>query len=148
MNRSVFVYVTYIRCDPARLWSALTDKTFIPRYWFGMTCESEWRPGSPWKLMFEDGRVADRGEILEADPPKKLVIKWMNEFRPELAAEGPARCTFLLESEGAATKLTVVHEMDKPQSLVIEAVSGGWPKILSNLKSLLETGEVVLTLAR
>jgi len=148
MTRSVFVYVTYIRATPERLWSALTDKTFIPRYWFGMTCESEWRPGSPWKLMFEDGRVADRGEILEADPPKKLVIKWMNEFRPELAAEGPARCTFLLEPEGAATKLTIVHEMDKAQSLVIEAVSGGWPKILSNLKSLLETGEVVLTLAR
>lgn len=148
MTRSVFVYVTYIRATPERLWSALTDKTFIPRYWFGMTCESEWRPGSPWKLMFEDGRVADRGEILEADPPKKLVIKWMNEFRPELAAEGPARCTFLLEAEGAATKLTIVHEMDKAQSLVIEAVSGGWPKILSNLKSLLETGEVVLTLAR
>jgi uncharacterized protein YndB with AHSA1/START domain len=148
MNRSVFVYVTYIRSAPEQVWTALTDKAFIPRYWFGMTCESEWRPGSPWRLTFSDGRVADKGEIVESDPPKKLVIKWMNEWSPELAAEGPARCTFTLEAEGGATKLTVVHEMDKPQSQVIAAVSGGWPKILSNLKSVLETGEVALTLAR
>ncbi len=145
MTASAFVYVTYIRASPERVWSALTDRDFIARYWFGMTCESEWRPGSAWKLLFEDGRIADEGEILEADPAKKLVIRWFNRFRPELAAEGPARCTFLLEPQDQATKLTILHEMNKPQSLVIEAVSQGWPKILSNLKSLLETGEVALT---
>ena len=145
MSQSAFVYVTYIRATPERVWSALTDRDFIKRYWFGMTCESEWRPGAPWKLLFEDGRIADEGEILEADPPKKLVIKWFNKFRPELAAEGPARCTLTLELLGEATKLTILHEMDVAQSLVIQAVSDGWPKILSNLKSLLETGEVALT---
>ena len=145
MTQSAFVYVTYIRATPERVWTALTDKEFIARYWFGMTCESEWTPGSSWKLKFEDGRTADSGEILEAAPPSKLVIKWHNQFRPELEAEGPARCTFLLEPQGQATRLTILHEMDKPQSLVIEAVSQGWPKILSNLKSLLETGEVALT---
>jgi len=143
--RSAFVYVTYIRATPERVWTALTDTTFIPRYWFGMTCESEWRAGSPWRLIFEDGRVADAGEILESDPPNKLVIKWLNQFRPELSEEGPARCTFTLEPQGEATKLTILHEIDKPQSKLIESVSVGWPKILSNLKSLLETGEIVLT---
>ena len=148
MNRSEFVYVTYIRATPERVWTALTDNKDIRSYWFGMTCESDWRVGSSWRLLFEDGRVADRGEILESEPPKKLVIKWFNEWKPELAAEGPARCTFTLEAEGGATKLTILHEMDKPQSQVIAAVSGGWPKILSNLKSILETGEPALSLAR
>ena len=145
MPKSAFEYVTYIKAAPERVWSALTDKDFIPRYWFGMSCDSEWRPGSAWKLVSEDGRIADEGEILEADPPKKLVIKWFNKFRPELAAEGPARCTMTLEPQGAATKLTIRHEMDVAPSLVIQAVSDGWPKILSNLKSLLEAGEVALT---
>ncbi|MDE3175898.1 MAG: SRPBCC family protein [Pseudomonadota bacterium] len=146
MAQSAFHYVTYIRAAPERVWSALTDRAVIPRYWFGMTCDSDWRPGRPWKLTFADGRIADEGEILESEPPKKLVIKWFNTFRPELAAEGPARCAMLLEPQGVATKLTVRHEMDAPRSLVIEAVSDGWPKILSNLKSLLETGEVAITL--
>jgi hypothetical protein len=70
----------------------------------------------------------------------------MHQLRPELAAEGPARCTMTLEPAAVATKLTILHEMDKPRSLLIEAVSEGWPKILSNLKSLLEIGEVALTL--
>ena len=142
--RSAFVYVTYIRAAPERVWTALTDSSFIPRYWFGMTATSEWRAGSSWRLTFEDGRVADAGEIVEADPPKKIVIKWKNEFRPELSAEGPALCTFTLEPEAQATKLTVLHEIGVADSKFIVAVSGGWPKILSNLKSLLETGEIAL----
>jgi uncharacterized protein YndB with AHSA1/START domain len=146
MNRSVFVYVTYIRAAPERVWAALTEQNFITRYWFGVACESEWRAGSPWRMVYPDGRVTDDGEILEADPPKKLVIKWTHRLRPELTAEGPGRCTMVLEPAGDATKLTILHEIDKPQSLLIAAVSDGWPKILSNLKSLLETGEVALTL--
>ena len=146
MSRSAFVYVSYIRAAPERVWEALTDKSFIPRYWFGVTCESEWRSGSSWTMIYPDGRVTDKGEILESDPPRKLVIQWLHALRPELAAEGPARCTMTLEPVGGATKLTILHEMDKPGSLLIEAVSDGWPKILSNLKSLLESGEIVLTL--
>jgi uncharacterized protein YndB with AHSA1/START domain len=144
MTRSAFVYVTYIRSPRERVWTALTTPDFITRYWFGMNVACDFRAGSSWRLTFEDGRVADQGEILEAEPPSRLVIHWEHAWRPELAAEGPARCTFTLAEEGRATKLTVLHEIDKPESKLIEAVSGGWPKILSNLKSLLETGEVVL----
>ncbi len=147
-ERSTFLYVTYIRATPDRVWSALTDPAFIPRFWLGVRAESAFRAGASWRLVFEDGRVADVGEILEAEPPSKLVIKWLNQFRPELTAEGPSRCTFTLVTEGGATKLTVLHEIDKPQSQLIEAVSGGWPKVLSNLKSLLETGEVALSYAK
>jgi uncharacterized protein YndB with AHSA1/START domain len=147
-TKSTFVYVTFIRTTPERLWSALTSPEFIEQYWFGMHCESDWTPGSSWQLRFSDGRVADAGEIVEADPPRRLVIKWRNEWKPELKAEGHSRCTFELErvvDAGApAVKLSVIHEMDRPGSKLIEAVSGGWPRVLSNLKSLLETGQVVL----
>ena len=144
LSASKFVYVTFIRTTPERLWSALTTPEFTKQYWFGMHCESEWKAGSSWRLMFQDGRVADAGEIVEAEPPKRLVIKWRNEFRPEIKAEGYSRCTFELEPTGQAVKLTITHDMERPGTKFIEAVSGGWPRILSNLKSLLETGEVAL----
>ena len=148
MSKSTFVYVTFIRTAPERLWSALTSPEFMRQYWFGMHCESDWKPGSPWRLIFTDGRVADQGEIVEAHPPKRLVIKWRNEWKEELKAEGYSLCTFEIEpvadATPEATKLSVTHSMERPESKVIQAVSGGWPKILSNLKSLLETGAVVL----
>jgi uncharacterized protein YndB with AHSA1/START domain len=145
MNRSSFVYVTFIRTTSERLWMALTDRQFIEKYWYGMHVETDWKQGSPWRLVFADGRLADAGEILEVDPPKRLAIKWRNEWKPELQAEGFSRCVFELEPQGAAVKLTVTHSMERPDSKLIEAVSGGWPQILSNLKSLLETGEVVIS---
>ncbi|HEY2254306.1 MAG TPA: SRPBCC family protein [Variovorax sp.] len=141
MSKSTFVYVTYIRTTPHQLWSALTEPEFTRKYWFGMDVLSDWKTGSPWRLVFPDGRVADTGEILEADPPRRLVIKWRNEFRPELKAEGYARCTMELEPVDGAVKLTITHGIDHEASKFIEAVSGGWPRILSNLKSLLETNE-------
>jgi uncharacterized protein YndB with AHSA1/START domain len=141
---STFVYVTFIRTTPEKLWTALTSPDLMKDYWFGMHCESDWTPGSPWRLVFADGRVADAGEIVEADPNRRLAIKWRNEFKPELKAEGYALCTFELEPADGAVKLTVIHEMDRAESKFIEAVSGGWPRILSNLKSLLETGEIAV----
>lgn len=148
MADSRFVYVTFIRTSPSELWSALTSPDFIPKYWFGVRAESDWRAGSPWRLVFSDGRVADAGEILEAEPRRRLVIKWRNEFRPELKEEGWSRCTMEIEPLDGAVKLTVTHAIERAQSKLIEAVSGGWPAILSNLKSLMETGEVVTTRMR
>ena len=143
--KSIFVYVTFIRTTPERLWSALTTPDFMSEYWFGMRIETQWKRGAPWKMLFPDGRVGDTGEILECDPPRRLVLKWRNEFRPELKAEGDAHCVIELEPEPDAVKLTITHSMNCANSKFIEAVSGGWPKILSNLKSLLETGQIVLT---
>jgi uncharacterized protein YndB with AHSA1/START domain len=140
MDESRFVYVTYIRTTPEKLWHALTDPGIIRKYWFGATQESEWKPGAAWKIILADGRIADTGEVLEIDPPKRLVLRWRHEFMPELKAEGDARATYVLEPAGDAVKLTVIHEIATPGSKLIEAVSGGWPKILASLKSLLETG--------
>jgi uncharacterized protein YndB with AHSA1/START domain len=75
MSKPKFVYVTYIRTTPKKLWVALTDPQTIRKYWFGITAECDWKPGSPWRLKFEDGRTADTGEILESDPPRRLVIR-------------------------------------------------------------------------
>ena len=91
--------------------------------------------------MIPDGRVADSGEMLEIEPHKRLVLTWRNEFKPELKEEGYSRLTYQLEQQGDMVKLTVTHEADRPGSKLIEAVSNGWPAILSSLKSLLETGE-------
>jgi uncharacterized protein YndB with AHSA1/START domain len=145
MAGSTFVYVTFIRTSPDELWSALTNPEFTKKYWFGVHQESDWKAGSPWKLIFPDGRTADAGEILEIDPPRLLVLRWRNEFKPELKAEGYSRCIVEIEPAGDAAKLTITHTMDRDESKFIEAVSGGWPRILSNLKSLLETGKIVLT---
>ncbi len=142
--RSQFVYVTFIRSTPAKLWEALTTPEFIRQYWFGCTVDCDWKKGSPWKLIGPDGRLFDSGEILESDPPRRLVIRWKNEFKPELTAEGPSRCTMELEPVPGAVKLSITHVVERDPSKFIEAVSGGWPKILSNLKSLLETGGVAL----
>jgi uncharacterized protein YndB with AHSA1/START domain len=145
MARSTFVYVTYIRATPEKLWSALTDDVeFMKQYWFGVHCESQWTAGASWKMVQADGQISDAGEIIEAEPPRRLVIRWQHRKRPDLEAEGESLCTMELERSGTAVKLSITHTIGREPSKLIEAVSGGWPKILSNLKSLLETGSAVL----
>jgi uncharacterized protein YndB with AHSA1/START domain len=139
-DKSSFAYVTYIRATPEELWAALTAPEFMKKYWFGMNFETDWQAGSPWKLVFPDGRVADTGEIVEIEKPRRLVLRWRNQFRPELHEEGYTRCVMEIEPAGEVVKLTISHEIDKPGSRLIDAVSIGWPKILSSLKTLLETG--------
>lgn len=143
-GHSSFVYVTVIRTTPERLWAALTDPKLIRRYWFGAVVECGWKKGSPWRKLRADGGLDDSGEILEIDPPRRLVVRWLNEWRPEFKAEGPSRFTFALEPVGEAVKLTSTHLMERPDSSFIAALAEGWPLVLSNLKSLLETGEAAL----
>jgi uncharacterized protein YndB with AHSA1/START domain len=141
MADSQFLYVTYIRTTPEKLWQALIDPEFTRRFWCETWQDCEWKPGASWKLMIPDGRVGDSGEIIEIVPNRRIVLSWRNEFKPEMRAEGYSRLTYELEQQGDAVKLTVIHEMDRPGSKLIDAVSTGWPAILSSLKSLLETGE-------
>jgi uncharacterized protein YndB with AHSA1/START domain len=144
MAKSTFVYVTYIRTTPEKLWWALTDGEFMKQYWFGMRGESDFKAGSPWKLVSGDGDVWDSGAIVEADPPRRMVIRWHHQKKPELHAEGPSTCTIELQPEAGAVKLSITHAIEREGSKVINAVSGGWPKVISNLKSLLETGSIAL----
>src|SRR5215472_1520643 len=144
MAKSTFVYVSYIRTTPQKLWSALTDVEFMKQYWFGMHCESQWTAGSPWKMVSGDGEIFDAGEIVEAQAPRRMVIRWRHEKMPELKAEGDSLCTIELEPSEGAVKLSITHTMEREPSKFIAAVSSGWPGIISNLKSLLETGSVAL----
>lgn len=144
MAKSTFVYVTYIRTTPERLWEALTGAEFMKQYWFGCHCESQWRAGSPWKLIHADGQVLDAGEIIEADPPRRLVIRWQHQSNPELKLEGASLCTMELEPGSTAVRLSITHSIEREPSKLIDAVTGGWPKVLSNLKSVLETGSAAI----
>jgi uncharacterized protein YndB with AHSA1/START domain len=138
---SRFVYVTYVRTTPEKLWRALLDPEFTRRYWGGTWQDCAWKAGASWKLMLPDGSLADSGEVIEIEPHRRLVLRWRHERRPELHAEGDSRLTYELEPVGSSVKLTIIHEMDRPESKLIVGVSNGWPHVLASLKSLLETGE-------
>ena len=155
MDKPEFVYTTYIRTTPERLWQALTDPTFTERYW-GMAFESDWKTGSTMILHQEGVTVADPEQlVLEADPYRRLSYTW-HTFTPEwaeaigisedvrtrIAAEPRSKVTFDIEEEGDLVRLTVVHDGFEPGSKVVEMISGGWPRVLSALKTLLETGDV------
>lgn len=144
MTDSRFVYVSYIRTTPEKLWAALIEPEFTRQYWAGTYQVSEWKVGSDWKNMIPDGRVGDSGKVLVFDPPRKLSITWRNEFMPEMKAEGHSTCTYDLEPAGTAVKLTITHEIGVPNSKLIGGVSEGWPHLLASLKSLLETGEPII----
>jgi uncharacterized protein YndB with AHSA1/START domain len=143
MADSRFAYVTYIRTTPEKLWQALLDPEFTRQFWCETWQDCEWKPGSSWKLMAPDGRVADAGVIIEFEPEKRLVLSWRHELTPSLGDEGFSRLTYELEQRGDAVKLSLLHEIDVANSKLIEGVSGGWPAILASLKSLLETGEAL-----
>ena len=147
MSGSKFVYVTYIRTTPEKLWHALTTSEIIQQYRFGMSVESEWKAGSTWR-MYADGSLMDSGEILENVLHKRLVMSWRSEWKPEFKAEGNSRCVFEIEPTGTSAKLTLTHSMGRPNSKFIEAVSEGWPMVISNLKSVLETGDVAVVYHR
>jgi uncharacterized protein YndB with AHSA1/START domain len=141
MAESRFIYVTYIRTTPEKLWQALIDPEFTRQYWAETWQDCEWKPGASWRLMIPDGRVGDSGEVLEIEPGRRLVLTWRNEFLPALREEPVSRLTYELEPQGDMVKLTVIHESEQPGSKLIEMVSTGWPMIMASLKSLLETGE-------
>ena len=155
-----FVYVTYIRTTPEKLWQALTDPAFIARYYDGGGPQSDWQVGSPvyWSMWEGDGPHDWDQHVLEADPPRRLSYTWHNyqpemqemfgwsdERLAELQQEKRSKVTFDIEPAGKAVKLTVTHDDFVPDSEMLKGVSGGWPAILSNLKSVLETGEVLVT---
>ena len=140
MDKPSFVYVTYIASTIDRVYQALTSAEFTERYMFGRRVESTWKVGAPVRYLGRDGKVSDSGQVLEADPPRRLVVTWRVEFDDALRREGYSKVTFELEPLGGEVKLTVIHDELREESGVYKGISGGWPKALASLKSLLETG--------
>jgi uncharacterized protein YndB with AHSA1/START domain/DNA-binding transcriptional ArsR family regulator len=137
-----YVYVTYIRATGAQVWQALTDADLTARFW-GHANISDWQPGSSWEHRRADGSgVVDVvGRVLEAEPPSRLVITFDDVPDPESPRE-PSVVTFLIEPYQDIVRLTVTHEK-LPNAEMLGGISQGWPAVLANLKSLLETGDVL-----
>ena len=148
-----FVYKTYINATPELLWKGLTDPAFTNRYW-GLELVTDWKVGSPITWEHHGVTIADPAQVvLEADPFRRLAYTW-HSFTPEwanasgideqrratLAAETRSQVAFHIEPVGEICKLTVVHEFFEPDSTVATMVSEGWPRVLSELKTLIETG--------
>ena len=137
-----YVYVTYIRAGAEQVWKALTDADLTARYW-GHANVSDWQPGSAWEHRRVDGSGAVDvvGQVLEAEPPTRLVITFEDTPDPESPRE-PSVVTFLVEPHQDIVRLTVTHEK-LPNQEMLSGISSGWPAVLANLKSLLETGDVL-----
>jgi uncharacterized protein YndB with AHSA1/START domain len=134
-----FVYVTYIETTPEKLWQALTSSEFSKRYWFNTELQSDFKVGSPFALIM-NGTTTDVGEILEADPLRRLSYTFHHVLNEEARKEPPTKVVFTLEQHGPLVKLTLTHENFAAGSELLDGISKGWPAILASLKSLLETG--------
>ncbi|MEU3273552.1 metalloregulator ArsR/SmtB family transcription factor [Saccharomonospora sp. NPDC006951] len=151
-----FVYTTFIKTSPERLWQALTDPAFTSRYW-GVTFETDWRAGSPMTWVEAGHRTSDpRQVVLEAEPYRRLAYTWHtptpewaraagidDDVLATLAAESRSKVAFEIEPLGQTVKLTVVHDDFPEGSTMRQMVGSGWPHLLSDLKTLLETGETL-----
>ena len=134
------VFEVYIRTTPERLWDAITDGELRAQYTFGMRMVSDWTPGSRFQVTDPEGTgVWGEGEILEVDPPSRLVQTMEAKWSEAISEEPPSRVTWEIEPQGELCRLTVTH--DELREGVSNELYGGWPMILSSLKSLLETGE-------
>jgi DNA-binding transcriptional ArsR family regulator/uncharacterized protein YndB with AHSA1/START domain len=159
MQKPAFVYKTYINTTPERLWQGLTEPAFTQRYW-GTTLRSDWKVGSTITWDHHGVTTADPAQVvLEFEPYRRLAYSWHtftpawaeahgfnDELLNKVASERRSKVTFDIEDLGQMVKLTVVHDDFDPGSTVVEMVSEGWPRLLSDLKTLLETGETLPTI--
>jgi DNA-binding transcriptional ArsR family regulator len=138
------VFEIYIRATPERLWQAITDPGTRTRFQFGARVESSWAPGSPYQVGYPGaGRTLIEGENLEVDPPRRLVQSYRAVWDDAIAAAGTSRVTWDIEPVGDSCRLTVTH--DQLQENADPHLYGGWPMILSGLKTWLETGQELTT---
>ncbi len=159
VSSPAFTYTTFIRTTPERLWQALTEPAFTRRYWQGTEFSTDWEAGSTMTVSNHDRgyEIADPEQlVVESYPYRRLSYTWhtfteewaraydmSEEFRARVAAERRSKVTFDIEDLGQTVKLTVIHDDFDPGSTVLESVSQGWPAVISNLKTLLETGDVL-----
>jgi uncharacterized protein YndB with AHSA1/START domain len=152
---TVQVYRVWIKATPQAIWDAITKPEWTDRYGYTGLVEYDLRPGGAFRVVAGDamekarftGTMVD-GEVIEADPPRKLVQTWRLVMDPELEAEGFTRVTYEIEEADGSTRLTVIHDLDGAPKLAPmvsgelsgTGAGGGWAWILSDLKSLLETG--------
>lgn len=163
MSSTTQVYRVYIKATPQMIWNAITQSEWTARFGYGGAVDYDFRPGGAYRALssdemkqagasmgFEVPDVMVDGEVIEADPPRKLVQTWRMLMDPEIAAEGFTRLTYEIdEGQGGVSKLTVTHELERAPKIAAlvageneaQGAGGGWNWVLSGLKTLLETGE-------
>jgi uncharacterized protein YndB with AHSA1/START domain len=141
MTNPDFVYTTYIKTTPEKVWNAITNPEFARQYWGGNANISDWKKGSKWQHVAEDKNhaVYVEGKVLESVPHKRLVLTWADPAK----ATDDSRLTFEIEPVGDMVRIHVVHGEFKPGSIMAGKVSQGWPLVLSSMKSYLETGKAI-----
>ena len=139
MDKPSYVYVTYILSQPQTVWDALTDAAISASYWERENV-SDWKVGSPWEHRLPGKSPDVVGTVVESDPPRRLVTTWAPPNDPQ-NPDKISRVAFLIEDLGGKVRLTVTHTDLDAESL--KDISGGWPAVLSNLKTLLETGRTI-----
>ena len=140
MTKTEYVYVTYIGTTPQRVWDAIVQPEFTRQYWYHENL-SDWRPGSAWKHRdVETGDIRIVGKIVEATPPKRLVMTWAYP-KDENNADETSRVTFEIETIDSMVRLTVTHDELVPGSNMEKGIKSGWPRVLSSLKTFVETGK-------
>ncbi len=137
------VFEIYIKTTPERLWEAITSSEMRAKYTFGAQVTSDWTAGGQYRQGTPDGRILGEGENLEVDPPRRLVQNMRALWGDDVRAEGTSRITWEIKPVGDSCHLTVTH--DQLREGANEQLYGGWPMILSGLKTLLETGELLTT---
>lgn len=144
MSKPSFVYVTYINSTAEKVWRALTDGEVTRQYWANHRNVSDWKVGSEWQHQAADNpdKVDIVGTVILNEKPNRLVVSWAS---PKFAAdpEQVSRVTYEIAADGPVVRLTVTHEELQAGSNMLQNISGGWPMVLSNLKSFLETGGVI-----
>jgi uncharacterized protein YndB with AHSA1/START domain len=147
-GKTSFVYVTYIRATPEKVFEAITNPEIARRYW-GHENVSDWRPGSKWEHVRSDAarNVAISGKVVECTPPRRLVMTWANASEFADAAKH-SRVTFDVVPYEGQVRLTVTHDELEAGSKMLAGISRGWPHVLSSLKSLLETGQAIDVFAK
>lgn len=134
------VYEIFIKTTPERLWRAITDPADTQLYYYGTKVQSDWKPGS--RLFYLDGdQVSLDCKILEIEAPNRLIHTFTMVYDPEMAADKPSRVSWVIEKQGEACRLTLIHDEFEGETKTYHSVEHGWSEILSGLKTLLETGQ-------
>jgi uncharacterized protein YndB with AHSA1/START domain len=137
------VYTVFIKASPEQIWDAITKPEFTSKFFYGSLVDSTFEPGTPFRGWSPDReQLWTDGEVLDSEKPRRLSYTWRSLYNEETAAEEPSRVTWEIEAQdGGVSKLTVVHDQLEGAPKTAANVAGGWPYIISGLKTLLETGE-------
>ena len=139
----VYVYETYIRAAPERIWQAITTAEFTRQYFHATNIQSSWNVGERVEFTYDDGTLVVEGEVLEIDEPRRLVYSWHVLYDPEARKERPSRVAYDIEPLGKVCRLRITHDDFDRDSVLYPAISQGWSAIVCSMKSLLETGEAL-----